>query len=307
MSHPRSILLVTVWSFAWCNSAQPTHGTQVTFIENVTLISPERDGALQNADVVIRDGRIAEVGQNLRPSSGDQRIDGRGRYLIPGLIDSHVHVGHPVALDDEAIGKHPELLAAYRAQLPRAYLAFGFTTVVDLDPTIDELAWFDRTPAHPRLFHCGRAVRVLGGYGAQRVPPDAKAADYPSLVFEPEHATGWPASLDRGSRTPARIVQRAADEGAVCEKVFIEPGFGIFDWPVPRPETLAALRAETTKRGLKLVAHATGADSWRAALDARADVIAHGLWHWPGPRLNSTPPGDVRAVIDAAVRTHTRV
>ena len=51
---------------------------------------------------------------------------------IPGLIDSHVHVGNSAALDEEAIEAHRELCAKYRAQVPHVYLALGFTTVVDL-------------------------------------------------------------------------------------------------------------------------------------------------------------------------------
>ncbi|MGB2713203.1 MAG: amidohydrolase family protein [Vicinamibacterales bacterium] len=290
-----------------CSSVAPSVTTHITFIENVTLISPERDAPLEEADVVIQDGRIAQVGENLRPAAGAQRLDGRGRYLIPGLIDSHVHAGHPVALDDDVIDKRPELLAAYRAHVPRAYLAFGFTTVLDVDPTPEELAWFDRTPLHPRLYHCGRAVRVAGGYGAQRIPPSLAEKDFPSLVYEPSQAERWPATLDHERHSPARIVQRAAEEGGACVKVFVERGFGVFDWPVPQPDTLDALRAEATRRGLKLAVHATSVESWRAALNAHADVIAHGLWHWPGPRLNSAAPGEARAVIEAAARAGVRV
>src|SRR6266498_5314385 len=81
-----------------------------------------------HAVVVVRDGRIAEVGTDLVAGPHAKHIDGRGGFLIPGLIDSHVHVGNMGPLDDDAIEKHPELLEAYRAQLPRSYLAFGFTT-----------------------------------------------------------------------------------------------------------------------------------------------------------------------------------
>src|SRR3954452_15807365 len=76
-------------------------------IENVTLISPERTAPLPHATVVIRDGRIVAVGQMARAGASANRIDGTGRYLIPGLIDSHVHVGHSEALDDDAIDAHP--------------------------------------------------------------------------------------------------------------------------------------------------------------------------------------------------------
>src|ERR1700730_107931 len=61
-----------------------------TVIENVTLISPERVNPLLHADVVIRNGRIAEIGADLAAGPRARRIDGSGRFLIPGLIDSHV-------------------------------------------------------------------------------------------------------------------------------------------------------------------------------------------------------------------------
>src|SRR5215471_4798476 len=104
-----------------------------TVIRNVTVISSERSAPLAHACVVIRNGRIAEIGADLVAGPHAKQIDGRDGFLIPGLIDSHVHVGNMGPLDDDAIEKHPELLEAYRAQLPRSYLAFGFTTLVDLD------------------------------------------------------------------------------------------------------------------------------------------------------------------------------
>src|ERR1700730_3276354 len=165
-----------------------------TVIENVTLISPERVNALLHADVVIRNGRIAEIGTHLVAGPRVRRIDGSGRFLIPGLIDSHVHVGHSAALDDEAIDAHPELWAAYRAQVPRAYLAFGFTSVVDLDLTPSDQAWFESTPLHPRFYNCGRGIKVAGGYGAFRVPLSSSPS-FPNLVYEPQEAKHWPSSL----------------------------------------------------------------------------------------------------------------
>jgi imidazolonepropionase-like amidohydrolase len=91
-----------------------------TVIRDVTVISPERAAPMPHADVVLHDGRIAAVGRRLAVPTGAQVIDGRGRYLIPGLIDSHVHVGHSAALTDDEIGRHADLWAAYRAQVPRA-------------------------------------------------------------------------------------------------------------------------------------------------------------------------------------------
>jgi hypothetical protein len=103
-----------------------------------------------------------------------RKADGRGGFLIPGLIDSHVHVGNMGPLDNEAIKKHPDLLETYHAQLPRSYLAFGFTTLVDLDLREKTLAWFNATPVHPNLCNCGRGVHVVGGYGALQTPKKPK-------------------------------------------------------------------------------------------------------------------------------------
>src|ERR1700675_3175640 len=69
-----------------------THAQRVidegVVIENVTLISPERVSPLLHADVVLRNGRIVEIGTNLIAGPHARRIDGTGKFLIPGLIDS---------------------------------------------------------------------------------------------------------------------------------------------------------------------------------------------------------------------------
>jgi imidazolonepropionase-like amidohydrolase len=272
-------------------------------IEDVTLISPERPAPLPHTTVVIRGGRIAEIGANLVAGPHAQRIDGRGRFLIPGLIDTHVHAGDPAPLDEAAVVAHPELLQAYRAQLPRSFLAFGFTTLVDLNLAPDTLSWFNRAPVHPTFYHCGPAVRVIGGYTAQRTPKDAAAASRMNIVYQSSQAKDWPANLDPRDYTPARAVDRVVETGGICVKTFVETGFGgVFHWPVPTAETLDALRIATRKRGLVFVIHANAVESWQAALGAHADVIAHGLWHWPGDRMSATPPVEAREVIEAAGR-----
>ncbi len=250
-------------------------------IENVTLISPERAQPVAHTSVVIRNGRIAEIAPDLVAGPHATRIDGRERFLIPGLIDSHVHVGDMTLLDDDAAAAHPELVQAYRAQLPRSYLAFGFTTFVDLNLGKETLSWYNAAPLHPNIYHCGPAAHTVGGYGAQRVPKDAATANAANVVYEAAQTKNWPANLDPRDYTRARAVDRVVAAGGVCVKVFDEPGFGgVFHWPVPSPETLAALRSETRRRG-----HANAVESWHDAVGAHVDVIAHGLWHWPGDRL----------------------
>jgi imidazolonepropionase-like amidohydrolase len=287
-------------------SAQAQKMRESVAIEDVTLISPERAAPLPHASVVIRDGRIAEVGTNVATTSGAKRVDARGRFLIPGLIDSHVHIGHSAALDDDAIDAHPELWAAYRAQVPRAYLAFGFTTVVDLDLKPSDKAWFEGTPLHPRFYSCGRGITVAGGYTAFEVPP-AGSPLFPNLVYEPKEAERWPKSMEPSDYTAERAVARAADAGAVCVKAFVESGFGIFLWPYLHTETLEMIHQATKARKLPLLVHANSVESWREALDAHAEILAHGLWIWPGDAGNSAPPSAANDVIGAAARAGTHV
>ena len=297
-------LLLLVVAFCLVSGAGPVTRKVVddgTVIENVTLISPERPAPLAHAVIVIREGRIAQIATDVVAGPHAKRIDGHGRFLIPGLIDSHVHVSNMGPLDDDAISAHPELLQAYRSQLPRAYLAFGFTTLVDLDLRKQTLSWLNAAPVHPNFYHCGRGVHIVGGYGALRIPKDAASANDANIVYEAAQAKDWPAALDPRDYTPARAVDRVVEAGGICVKTFVEPGFGgAAHWPVPRPETLDALRAETRRRGLVFVIHANAVDSWHAALDAHANVIAHGLWHWPGDWGDTTPPSEARDVIQAA-------
>jgi len=303
----RKIARVFAFGLALCaasgaQSPKPKVVDDGTVIEEVTLISPEQPAPLEHATVVIREGRIAEIGTTLVAGPHAKRIDGRGRFLIPGLIDSHVHVGDMTLLDDDAAAAHPELVQAYRAQLPRSYLAFGFTTLVDLNLGKDTLSWYNVGPIHPNLYHCGPAVHTAGGYGAPSVPKDEAAANAANLVYEAAQTKNWPANLDPSKYTPVRAVDRVVEAGGICVKVFDEPGFGgLFHWPVPSAETLAALRTETRRRGLVLVVHANAVESWRDAIGAHADVIAHGLWNWPGDRFASVPPPEaLKAIRDAA-------
>ncbi len=277
-----------------------------TVIEDVTLISPERGAPLRHATVVIREDKIVATGTGLIAGPNSRRIDGRGRFLIPGLIDSHVHVGASAALDDHAIDAHPDLWAAYRAQVPRAYLAFGFTTVVDPDLKRSDQAWFTSTPLHPHLYSCGRGIKVAGGYGVFQVPPPGSPG-FPNLVYEPQEAKSWPQSLDAADYTAERAVARAADAGAICVKAFVETGFGLFHWPYLHEETLRDIRRAATSRHLTLLVHANALESWQEALDAHADVIAHGLWIWPGDMTSAAPSKQVRDVIAAVARTRIHV
>src|ERR671923_2633778 len=76
-------------------------------IMDVTVIPMTGDTTLRDATVLLRDGRIAEIGatRNVKVPSGARRVDGRGKYLIPGLSDMHTHLYSDGDVPD-SVGKY---------------------------------------------------------------------------------------------------------------------------------------------------------------------------------------------------------
>ena len=75
--------------YGWTDSDQPKQET--ILIKNATVWTNEKDGVLQNSDVLIKDGKIAAVGKNLSDASA-KVIDGTGKHVTAGVIDEHSHI-----------------------------------------------------------------------------------------------------------------------------------------------------------------------------------------------------------------------
>jgi len=60
-------------------------------VRNATVWTSGPDGKLENADLLVRDGKIVEVGKDLKAPSGAVIIDAQGKHVTPGLIDAHSH------------------------------------------------------------------------------------------------------------------------------------------------------------------------------------------------------------------------
>src|SRR5262245_24014188 len=122
-------------------------------IEHVTVISPEQAQPLADRNVLIRNGRIVSLGQQPVTATADARkIDGRGKFLTPGLMDSHVHASDSAGIPP--LGNEPELVAlrdAYQRQQPRSYLYFGVTQLLDLAQFGGGLKTFESQPVKPDL------------------------------------------------------------------------------------------------------------------------------------------------------------
>jgi len=71
-------------------------------ITGVTVVPMTSERTLSGVTVLVRDGRIAAIGRNVAVPAGAARIDGRGKYLIPGLADMHTHLYSDGATPDSA-------------------------------------------------------------------------------------------------------------------------------------------------------------------------------------------------------------
>jgi imidazolonepropionase-like amidohydrolase len=90
-------VLVTPLIFAQAPKGEQERKTPVVAFINVNVAPMDRERMIENQTVIIRDGRIAEIGPaaKVKIPDGAQRIDGRGKYLMPGLAEMHGHLPHP--------------------------------------------------------------------------------------------------------------------------------------------------------------------------------------------------------------------
>src|SRR5262245_45703790 len=118
----RNVFLAISLITAFCGLQTGPGGAAgpTTVISDVTVISPERPAPLEHAYVRIADGRIAEVSG--QPLKGDLTVDGRRKFLIPGLIDSHTHLGNVPGMLPPQRAAHQDVAAQADAQEPRSYL-----------------------------------------------------------------------------------------------------------------------------------------------------------------------------------------
>ena len=71
--------------------AAQARGPRTMLIRNGTVITVTK-GTLQNTDVLLENGRIARIGQNLTAPAGAEVYDASGKFVMPGIIDPHSHM-----------------------------------------------------------------------------------------------------------------------------------------------------------------------------------------------------------------------
>jgi imidazolonepropionase-like amidohydrolase len=240
-----------------------------------TLLDGRGGAPVPNAVVVMRDGRIACAGPRTDcpvPADADT-VNAAGKWIIPGLIDTHVHFsqtgwvdGRPDALDLRAQHPYPEVEAVLHAdpeRFFRSYLCSGVTSVFDVGgyPWTLELAGRTaRSTTAPRVVAAGSLLSTIDFW--------LNLPDQRQFIYMVDEAT-------------VREAVRAHKAwGAAAIKVwYIMP---------PQPPDTARVSAlvhaagdEARKVWLPLIVHATGLWEAKDALRAGARVLVHSVFAAP--------------------------
>jgi imidazolonepropionase-like amidohydrolase len=249
-------------------------------IDHVTIVSPERSAPLRDALVRVHNGRIVAISRagSKTAQSSSLTIDGSGLFLAPGLIDSHVHLGAIPGMTPEQESEHPDIAQAARDQIPRSFLLYGFTTLIDLISTPQEMVRWKSHVIVPDTYFCGGAA-LMDGYAMNFAPKPQRYAAWPYMLIEP--GTKTPEGIDPSLHTPQAVVARMKADGAICVKTAFERGFAADrNLPVPKLDTIRALVKAAHDAGLPVLLHANSDEAQRFGVDAGVDILAHGLWNW---------------------------
>jgi imidazolonepropionase-like amidohydrolase len=245
----------------------------VTAIVGVTLVHPDRlaEHAVEaDSTVVVTGDRITAVGKafEVMPPAGATIIAGEGKWLIPGLVDAHVHFdqsgnlyARPDIADLTRWMPYAREQARNRERLPETFAAWlrsGVTGVVDIGGPL----W-------------SFEVREMARASAD-APRVAAAGPLVSMIARPQLDTGDPPIVKVTTPDEARALVRSTLRHA--------PDF-IKVWFIhQRGDDLAAQEAivraageEAHAAGVRLAVHATELEVAKAALRAGADYLVHSV------------------------------
>ncbi|HWA91515.1 MAG TPA: amidohydrolase family protein [Rhizomicrobium sp.] len=201
------------------------------------------DRTIASANVVVRDGRIVSVGSEAVPS-GLAVIDGKGKTLLPGLIDAHVHV-FPGAQQDA--------------------LRFGVTTELDMFSMMADFPhWKAQRESLAKTdaadtWSAGIGVTAPGGHPTQMAPPGA----VPTLA----------PGDDAKAFVDARIAEGSDYIKLILEDLSEYPGRKAM--PTLTRDQVCAVVAEAHAKGKIAVVHVQTEDAARIAIGCGADGLAH--------------------------------
>ena len=255
------ITLALLLCLSGCSGNQAGSGSEL-IITDVTLIDGTGSDPRVGVDIRIADGRITEIGPDLSAASASETIDGSGKYVIPGLIDAHVHMDAPIVFQ-----LTPEEKARVIENNPRAFLYNGVTTVLNVSSEVDWI--FEQRQAEregrllsPRLYVMGRSFTPVDGWGSRH--------------------GGALGDVDDAVARAQDYISRGTDGF----KVIIEDGLGASGtYNRMSEEMMMAISNVARENNVPIYTHAINLDEFHSAVAMSSTAIVHGL-------EDPIPPGD---------------
>jgi imidazolonepropionase-like amidohydrolase len=262
MRHISRLHMLIGVSLALSIGASTVADAQTTALRGSRVIDGTGGAPIDDATVVIRDGRIIAIGPSAAtPVPSDaQVVDYTGKTIIPGLISAHSHVGIFVGLKAAPENYSRDLILRQLKQLE----AYGVTTVMALGlngPLFYELRpelHAGRLPGAD-LFGADQGVGAVGGQPAAAVVPVG------------ENQISRPDTVERARDSVRQMAARKTD----MVKIWLDSGGGLM--PKIPPEVYSAVIDEAHRNGLRVAAHIYDLDDAKAIVRAGVDVVAHGV------------------------------
>lgn len=240
------------------------------------FLDPRRDELRDGVELLVEDGVVKEVADRPITSAAAERVDLRGRTLMPGLIDCHIHIVLTEVFLQYLADTPLTLLSAKGAAALRAIVMRGFTTIRDTGGA----DWGMKAAVEqglyegPRLFISGMPVSQTGGHGdfRKRTQTDFPCACSSGLAAASRVADGVPEMV--------KAVRDELRKGADQIKIMVSGGVSSLLDPLEslqfRIDEIEAAVDEARRWGTYVCAHAYSAQAIERAVRAGVRTIEHG-------------------------------
>ena len=246
-----------------------------TVVRNGNLLDTGSMTVLGERDVVIDHGVIVDVLERY-DGDGEIDIDARGSFVMPGLIDGHMHF-RLATMDFRAMVGWTEVEFGIRmATLARNTLERGFTTVRDLGGDVIGLmrAIAGGAAPGPRIVRAGRMLTQTGGHG------DAEGGDRDVPTCGCAMRSTTFSIVADGAEAVRKAARHNLREGSDFLKVHVSGGVASPSDPLDSvqytPGELEAAVTEAEHRGTYVAAHAYSPEAIQQAVAAGVHSIEHG-------------------------------
>lgn len=250
----------------------------LTFVQAGRVLVDPASGKVETAKtLVVQDGKVVRIEDGYVAEPGAAVVDLKSRFVLPGLIDSHVHLtsqqGPTSRLDEVTESSADQAFAG--ARYAKKTLLAGFTTVADLGADNEAIFALRKATANgdvpgPRIIAAGSAISVHGGHG------DVNGYREDVMhVLRPNSVCSGPADCRRAVREQvwlgADIIKITATGGVLSNTAAgLAQQFS--------DDELAAIVDAAHRMGRRVTAHAHGVDGINAFLRAGGDSIEHGTY-----------------------------